>query len=77
MTFKPHIVQSDDGTEFKNHDTIAWQKENNMKYIFTFPYSTESNGLIENFNIQLGKMFRKFSIRNNNLKRVDIIRKIF
>ena len=47
MTFKPHIIQSNNGAEFKNFDTIAWYKENNITYIFTQSYSPESNGLIK------------------------------
>jgi transposase InsO family protein len=50
MTIKPHIIQSDNGSEFKNYYTINWYKENDIQYIFTLPYAPESNGLIENFN---------------------------
>ena len=71
MTIKPHILQSDNGTEFKNYDTKAWLKELNIKPIFSLPYSPESNGLIENFNKQLRKMMRELFIRNNNLNWVD------
>ena len=48
-------------------------KENNRKYIFTLPYSPESNGYIKNFNKQLRKMFREIFIRKNNLKWVDYL----
>jgi hypothetical protein len=58
MTIKPHIIQSDNGSEFKNYYTINWYKENDIEYIFTLPYAPESNGLIENFNKQLRKMLR-------------------
>ena len=47
MTFKPHLVQSGNITEFKSYDTIAYYIENNIKYIFKLPYAPESNGLIE------------------------------
>ena len=73
MTIKPHIIQSDNGSEFKNYNTIDWYKENNIKHIFTLPYAPESNGLIENFNKQLRKMLREIFIRNNNLKWVDYL----
>ena len=73
MPFKPHIVQSESGTEYKNYDTISWYKENNIKNIFTLPYAPESNGLIKNFNKQPRKMFRDIFIRNNNLKLVNCL----
>ena len=73
ITFKPHIVQSDNGGEFKNYETIHWYKENGIKYIFTLPYAPESNGLIENFNKQLRKMIREIFIRNNNLNWLDYL----
>ena len=63
MTIKPHIIQSDNGSEFKNYYTINWYKENDIKHIFTLPYAPESNGLIENFNKQLRKMMREIFIR--------------
>ena len=46
---KPHIIQSDDVTEFKKYDTIAYYKENNIKHIFSLTYSPESISLIRNF----------------------------
>ena len=73
MTIKPHIIQSDNGSEFKNYNTIDYYKENNIKYIFTLPYAPESNGLIENFNKQLRKMLREIFIRTNNLNWVDYL----
>ena len=42
MTFKPRIVQSNNGKEFEYYETIDWFKANNTKYIFTLPYSPES-----------------------------------
>ena len=71
MTITPHILQSDNGTEFKNYDTKAWLKEQHIKPIFSLPYSPESNGLIENFNKQLRKMMREIFIRDNNLNWID------
>ena len=57
MTFKFYIIKSDIWTEFQNYDSIAWYKENNIKCIFTLPNFPESNGLVENFNKQLGNKF--------------------
>ena len=73
MGITPHIIQSDNGGEFKNYYTIEYYRQNNIKYIFTLPYAPESNGLIENFNKQLRKMFRELFIRNNNLNWVDYL----
>ena len=73
MTIKPHIVQSDNGREFKNYKTIQWYKDNDIQYIFTLPYAPQSNGLIENFNKQLRKMMREIFIRNNNLRWVEYL----
>ena len=73
MTIYPHIVQSDNGREFKNYNTINWYKDHNIEYIFTLPYAPQSNGLIENFNKQLRKMLREIFVRNNNLKWVDYL----
>ena len=73
MTIKPHLLQSDNGREFKNYDSIAWLKENNIKPVFSLPYSPESNGLIENFNKQLRKMIKEIFIRTNNLNWVDYL----
>ena len=73
MTIKPHILQSDNGGEFKNYDNIHWLKENDIQPVFTLPYAPQSNGLIENFNKQLRKMLREIFIRNNNLKWLDYL----
>lgn len=73
MTIKPHIIQSDNGSEFKNYYTINWYKEQNIQYIFTLPYAPESNGLIENFNKQLRKMMREIFIRTNDLNWLDYL----
>ena len=73
MGITPHIIQSDNGGEFKNYYTINWYKENNIQYIFTLPYAPQSNGLIENFNKQLRKMFREIFIRTNDLNWVDYL----
>ena len=42
-------------------------EQHNIKWINTFSYSPQSNGLIENFNHQLRKMLREIMIRHNNL----------
>jgi hypothetical protein len=76
MTFTPHILQSDNGSEFKNYESIAWLKEQKIKPIFSLSYSPESNGLIENFNRQLRKMMREIFIRNNNLNWLDYLQNI-
>ena len=73
MTIQPHIIQSDNGAEFKNYNTIQYYKDNNIKYIFTLPYAPESNGLIENFNKQLRRMFRELFIMNNNLNWINYL----
>ena len=73
MTIFPHIIQSDNGKEFKNYATINWYKENNIQYIYTLPYAPQSNGLIENFNKQLRKMFREIFIRTNSLRWVEYL----
>lgn len=76
MTIKPHILQSDNGGEFKNYDTKAWLRDQNIKPVYSLPYSPESNGLIENFNKQLRKMMREIFIRTNNLNWVDYLQQI-
>jgi hypothetical protein len=73
MTITPHIIQSDNGGEFKNHNTKAWLKEQNIKPVYSLPYSPESNGLIENFNKQLRKMMREIFIRTNDLNWLDYL----
>ena len=73
MTIKPHIIQSDNGSEFKNYYTINWYKENDIQHIFTLAYAPESNGLIENFNKQLRKMMREIFIRTNSLNWLDYL----
>ena len=67
MTINPHILQSNNGTEFRNYNKIPWYRENNIKYMITLPYAPESNGLIKIVYKQLCKMFREIFIRNNNL----------
>jgi hypothetical protein len=62
---------SDNGAEFKNYQSKAWLRDQNIKPVFSLPYSPESNGLIENFNKQLRKMMREIFIRNNNLNWID------
>ena len=73
MTITPHILQSDNGREFKNYNSINWLKEQNIKPIFTLSYAPESNGLIENFNKQLRRMIREIFIRSNDLNWINYL----
>ena len=59
MTINPHIIQSNNGTEFKNYNSIDWYEENKIKFIFTLSYAPKLNGAIKHFYNQLRKVFRE------------------
>jgi hypothetical protein len=61
----PRIIQADDGSEFKR-ETSEWMKDNNISYIRTLSYSSESNGLVEGTNKKVEKVLREIMIRTNS-----------
>ena len=55
----PHILQSDNGSEFTSNSFKSLMKDNNIKQIFSLPYKPTSQGVIERFNGTLKRMIFK------------------
>ena len=52
----PHMLLRDGGGKFRA-ELEHWMKEHNIQGITTLSYSPQSNGLIENFNSQMRKLY--------------------
>jgi hypothetical protein len=62
----PHILQTDNGTEFSNATLAAYTTQHQIRHIFTTSYSPESNGKVERANREIRKKIKAGNIRRNN-----------
>jgi len=67
----PHLLQSDNGKEFKNEIFQEWAEENDVGLINTLTYTPTGNALVENFNKFLRKLINEGMIRYNSFNWVD------
>ena len=67
----PLILQSDNGTEFKNKFLKEFCVNHHIKLVFNKTYSPTGNALVENFNKYLRKLINEGFLRKNRLKWVD------
>ena len=67
----PVILQTDNGTEFKNNKVAEFCESKNIKQVFTATHTPTSNGLVENFNLYLRKLIRETFVRTDTLNWVD------
>jgi hypothetical protein len=67
----PHLLQSDNGKEFKNEIFKEWAEEHDVSLINTLSYTPTGNALVENFNKFLRKMINEGMIRYNSFNWVD------
>jgi transposase InsO family protein len=49
----PHILQTDNGTEFSNAVLAAYTTQHQIKHIFTTSYTPQSNGKVERANREI------------------------
>jgi transposase InsO family protein len=49
----PHILQTDNGTEFSNQTLAAYTTQHQIKHIFTTSYTPQSNGKVERANREI------------------------
>lgn len=69
---KPHIIQSDNGGEFKNVVT-DYLKANGIKQIFSSPYHPQSQGAIESFNGHFKRLLKRYFAEFESKRWVDYI----
>jgi len=62
----PRLLQSDQGSEFKNDDMEVFANQNNIKQVFSSSYAPKSNGKVERMNRQIRKKIKALHIKNNN-----------
>jgi len=67
----PKLLQSDNGSEFKNHVMAAWAAEHDVKLVYTPTYNPTGNALVENFNKYLRKMINEGYIRYGALNYIS------
>lgn len=58
--YKPKILQSDNGTEFKNEYFDALSKQYSFQQLFSSAYHPQSQGLVERFNQTLKGLIHKY-----------------
>jgi hypothetical protein len=75
MPEKPKMIQSDNGTEFKNELMSKFLQEQNIKQIFSTPNTPQSQGQIERFNGTLKGQLEKLTLQKKRItqKAVDTI----
>jgi len=62
----PRLLQSDQGSEFKNNEMTNFANQNNIKQVFSSSYAPKSNGKVERMNRQIRKKIKALHIKNNN-----------
>lgn len=67
----PSILQSDNGTEFKNEELKEFCESEGIRQVFNQTHSPTGNSLVENFNKYLRKMINEGFVRLNNLNWVE------
>jgi transposase InsO family protein len=63
----PHILLSDNGSEFKNKDFNTWCETKDIKQIYSRSHTPTDNAYIERFNKTLRSIIREIFIRTDNL----------
>ncbi len=69
----PHIIQSDNGGEFKNQQMVGLAYEYGFKQIFGSPYRPQSQGACEKFNQTLKRMMYAHMMRYSTKVWVDVL----
>lgn len=60
----PHIIQSDNGSSFKNALVTPLLKRYNIKHVFCSPYHPQANGLVERLNQTIARALAKLAQEN-------------
>jgi len=50
---KPHMIISDNGTEFTSHAVLKWSEERQIEWHYIAPGKPQQNGFVESFNGRL------------------------
>ena len=61
----PRLLQSDQGTEFKNDVIANFANQHNIKQVFSSSYAPKSNGKVERMNRQIRKKIKALHIKND------------
>jgi transposase InsO family protein len=69
----PSIVQSDNGSEFKNKDFAALATRRGFKQVFSSSYSPQSNGGVERFNQTLKMLIRHHFVSSGTRRWVQVL----
>lgn len=72
----PKLLQSDNGSEFKNKEMDKVIERFNIKQIFSQPYSPQSNGIIENWNKYAKNALRLHFIKTDKKRWIDELNQI-
>jgi len=75
MDETPHIIQSDNGNEFKA-ELSAGLEEKGIKQIFSSPYHPQSQGAVESFNGTFKRLLRRYFAENDSKRWVDELENI-
>jgi hypothetical protein len=62
----PHLLQSDNGSEFKNYRMKEWAERHGVTQIFTDTHTPTGNALIENANNFIRRMIREGFVRHSH-----------
>jgi hypothetical protein len=62
----PHLLQSDNGSEFKNYKMKDWAEAHKITQIFTDTHTPTGNALIENANNLIRRMIREGFVRHSH-----------
>ena len=68
----PHIIQSDNGAEFKG-EVSELLTNKGIKQIFSSPYHPQSQGAVESFNGTFKRLLRRYLAQNKTKRWVDYV----
>ena len=70
---KPTIVQSDNGTEFKNNEVDKIFKDRDVRRIYSDSYTPQSNGGVERVNYTMKKLLFSLLTQKKSKRWIDIL----
>lgn len=69
---KPKLIQSDNGSEFKNEKMKSFLEKEGIKQLFSTPYTPQSQGSVERFNGTMKRHLEKVSLQNININQTVV-----
>ena len=70
------IIQSDNGSEFRNKKVAEFMREQEVKQIFSLPYTPQTQGMVEKFNGTIKGVMKRMLAEKKSAKWTEILRPV-